>query len=263
VLEDSTGGVFTPPPEPLPVEPPSLPSQVPQPQTPPTPAPSAPSGSVHVPDVTAPVTKAPPPPHATLPDGGGLDVPPSGVSAGSGGRPAGEPSTAPPAGSGSGLGARSPFGAEDGSAGSSPEAPTRSVDVSEPARLRRWIAYVWPAVALGRIGGAILPLMASLERTFGRLGSDFQPLAALGGAFAGAAATAIPGAPGPTTGRSAQSDPGRSILPLSSGGMGLLTIMLIVLLSLVAAIALARLVVGEEVFSPHRPPHRRRGHRDF
>jgi hypothetical protein len=134
-----------------------------------------------------------------------------------------------------------------------PEAPAGSVDVAEPAPLGRVLAYVWPAVALGRLGGAFSPLLSALERSVSQLASGFPLFSAAGVALAGAADAAnAPGSPGDGSSLSSQGRGGPPLDSLPSGGMGLRAVLLTVLIGLVGALAVARLLVGEELFSPRR-----------
>jgi hypothetical protein len=122
-----------------------------------------------------------------------------------------------------------------------------SVREAVAAPLRRWIARVWPAIALGPIGEALARQLASLEKAV----SD--PMSALARSL-----SLLPGNPGVgdilgASARSPEPNASRSA-PFSSftphgEGMSLLATMITVLAALVGVVALARLTVGEDLFS--------------
>ena len=119
----------------------------------------------------------------------------------------------------------------------------RSDDQAETATPLRWRAYVWPAVAL-RVKRALMPLLISLDgladvRMPGVSGL-LLPLA-----VSGSVGIAEPLVRPDPPARDLRSSPGFS---LPDGGMGLLAIVLIGLLTAVGLVALARLVVGEDLF---------------
>ena len=126
------------------------------------------------------------------------------------------------------------------------------------APLSRWLAYVWPAIALGPVGEALTMTWAlrltRLERAFplpasGILGSLSLPTGAAGPGDASQPSPASRGAeasrPGPL-----------DRLTPHGGGMSLLVTAITVLAALIGVVALARLAVGEDLFSSrwlHRP----------
>lgn len=207
------------PPLPVPVEPPDVP-QVPSP----TPPPSA-----------EPPPPATPPPASSATDvvrdvGGGVGETTSGVAPAPSG--AGGPGVLP--GSGDEPGARA---VDDGSG-------QRSVNQVERASPLRWRAYVWPAIAL-RLEDAVMPLLASLDglvdvRTPDVLGLSFSPAAVSGPVGIDRPAARID----PLV-QDRQSSPG---IAFSDEKLSLLATVLIVLLAMVGLVALARLVIGEELF---------------
>jgi hypothetical protein len=202
------------------------------------------------------VTKDPSTPQTSPPGSAGVPAPGGGASAGAGpGWPPAEGFIGQPADTrsgGTGTSAANP------TVELLPETPAGSVGAAEPASLGRLLAYVWPAVALGRLGGVFTPLLFALQSSVRQLASGFGLFSAAGVALAGAAGAANPpGALGDGSGQSSQGRGGPSLEALPSGGTGLLTVMLTVLLGVVGALAVARLLVGEELFSPRRW----RGHR--
>jgi hypothetical protein len=121
------------------------------------------------------------------------------------------------------------------------------VEVGAP--LRRLLAYVWPAIALGPIGEALaMPLGLHLAR-LDNLAS--VPLAGLArslsvspeGIGSSAASKPAPSSPGPNV-----SHPNPFPTP-NGGGMNLFTTLVTVLAALIGVVALARLTVGEDLFS--------------
>jgi hypothetical protein len=126
-----------------------------------------------------------------------------------------------------------------------------SIGPAETAPLRHWRAYVWPAFAL-RVGDALTPLLARLDGLVTGRAPDL---------FGLLAPSAIPGSAGDDLssersgllGQNLQSPPAAT---LSEERMGLLAILLIGLLMAVGLVALARLVVGEELFEAGHWPGR-------
>lgn len=123
----------------------------------------------------------------------------------------------------------------------------RSVGAAEAAPLRRWLAYVWPAVSLGPAARALAVLLPDL------VGASAPPMPdparlftqVLGvAASSGGSALSEPA----STPHSSQPAPYSDLMP-SSGGMSFLATILTVIAALIAVVALARLTVGEEFFS--------------
>jgi hypothetical protein len=120
----------------------------------------------------------------------------------------------------------------------------RSIGPAETAPLRRWRAYVWPAIAL-RFREALTTLLTRFDGF-----ADFD----LPGAFGllsppVAAASAEPDPAGvdpPATRADPPIQPPWIALP--EGGMGLLAALVVGLLVVACFVSLARLVVGEELF---------------
>lgn len=216
------------------------------------PVPSAPVQTPEVPNVPVPV----PPPSAPQPS---PDPVPSASSV----------AAAAPRGLGGGAGngtegiAVAPAEVEESGAGSGPGGEAgagavthrpdgHSIGPAETAPLRRWRAYVWPAVAL-RIRDALVSLLAPL--------SGFVSVH-LPAALRSFSPAATPGSAGidfpPKLADLPSRDPGSSSeASLSKDGMSLLVSLLIGLLVVVGLGSLARLVVGEELFEPRHW----RGHR--
>jgi hypothetical protein len=129
----------------------------------------------------------------------------------------------------------------------------RSIDGAEAAPVRRWHAYVWPAIAL-RVRAALAPLLSPVNGlvdvvqvpdVFGLLSPS-----AISGSVGIAGSSERPGPPVRDRRSSLE-------IALPAEGMGLLAILLVVLLMGVGLVALARLVVGEELFEArHWPGHR-------
>lgn len=128
----------------------------------------------------------------------------------------------------------------------------RSIGPAEAAPLPRWRAYVWPAVAL-RIGDALTPLLARLERFAAVQVPDVLGLLSPA-AVPGFAGNDLPSERSGLLGQNLRSPP---VVALSNEGMSLLAALLIWLLMALGLVALARLVVGEELFEVRRW----RGHR--
>ena len=126
-----------------------------------------------------------------------------------------------------------------------PEPTPGSVRAAMPAPLREWLAYLWPAIALGPLGKALAMEVAALAPT--RLpGSPPTPLD-LFRARDGAAAL---GSPEPAMPAAQAARPNPDLFFLShSGGMSFLVTVITVLAALVGLVALARLTVGEDFFS--------------
>jgi hypothetical protein len=110
--------------------------------------------------------------------------------------------------------------------------------------MRRWRAYVWPAVAL-RIEDAVAPLLTRLGRFVDR---DVLPDALE--TFASSALSDPVGlADPPVRFGSPGGDPRPSPGPVvPEEEMGLLATLLVALLTAMGLVALARLVVGEDLF---------------
>jgi outer membrane biosynthesis protein TonB len=250
-------------------QPPVLPAPVPTPpkvQIPSSPKVEVPAPpKVEVPDVPKPVSP-PPPPASPQRSGKVTDVASSGgdaVSAAAGeaglvgdssgsltktARDAPHLETTPgreSAGAGSARtnGAARPPGA--------PGHLAPSIRRAVTAPLRRLAAYVWPAIALGPIGEAFaIPLTTRLERlersvSLPMLGLA-PPLSSLSGNVeVGSAPERIAPAPGPS---SSPPFPLNALAP-DGGGMSLLVTMATALAVLIGVVALARLTVGEDLFS--------------
>jgi hypothetical protein len=210
---------------PVPVETPDLP-KVPLPPPPPS-APKMASPSA----VTEPA-------EATVRDLGG-------------GAGEGVPAAAP--------GTERPAAPSDPGAGGEPDAQAvsqgsdrRPIDPVETAPVRRWRAYVWPAIAL-RFGDALAPLLSRLD---GLVPAEMPDVVSLLSppAASGPADVDRPARRSGLLGQNLQSPSGPS---LPAGGMGLLAALLIGLLMAVCLVSLARLVVGEELFeASHWRGHR-------
>jgi hypothetical protein len=110
--------------------------------------------------------------------------------------------------------------------------------------MRRWRAYVWPAIAL-RIEGAMAPLLARLD---GFVEAGVLPDALE--TFTSPALSDSFGLAGPPLRvESPSREPRASTGPaLPEGEMGLLVSLLVALLTAMGLVALARLVVGEDLF---------------
>lgn len=151
-------------------------------------------------------------------------------------------------------------GATPGSGtGGEPSAPTttrrpdqRSIGPAESAPLRRWRAYVWPAVAL-RVRDALMPLLASLDSFRAIHVPDafevLSPAPSTGSIGIGLSSKR------PTPPSQDLQSPAEPALP--DAGTSLLATLLIGLLAVVGLGSLARLVVGEELFEDRHW----RGHR--
>jgi hypothetical protein len=119
----------------------------------------------------------------------------------------------------------------------------RSIGPAETAPLRRWRAYVWPAIAL-RIGDALTPLLARLERFAAVQVPDVFGLSSPS-AVPGSTWNDLPSKRSGLLGQDLRSPP---VAALAKEGMSLLAALLIGLLMALGLVALARLVVGEELF---------------
>lgn len=132
-----------------------------------------------------------------------------------------------------------------------------SVDSAAAAPLARWFAYVWPAIALGRIDpvAAILATWGSAGRlpalTSLSVSDVARLLPQLMGFTESSDASTLSDQPGTPSGSPAPSDSFAppSVPPPPSGGMSLFLTIVTLLLALVGLVALARLTVGEEFFS--------------
>jgi hypothetical protein len=104
-------------------------------------------------------------------------------------------------------------------------------------------AYVWPAIAL-RVEHALMPLLTRLDGLAEvQLPDVFGPLSP--SAVSRSVGIAEPSERVVRPAQDRRSSPG---IALPTEGMGLLATLLIVLLMAVGLVALARLVVGEELF---------------
>lgn len=129
-----------------------------------------------------------------------------------------------------------------------------SIGPAETAPLGRWRAYVWPAIAL-RIRNALTPLLSSLDRLATTQLSDlFGPSSSSPSVAPGSAGNDPLAERSGLLGQDLQSP---SVAALSKEGMSLLAVLLIGLLLALGGVALARLVVGEELFEARHW----RGHR--
>jgi len=252
------------------VTPPKLP---PVPAAPQPPAPPAPVGGAppSVPEVKAPegVRPVPSPPDLPVPvsptrsdkaagSGSGGTTPGETRPGGSGltgeAAPAPAPGARPrPASGGAGSGAgRAQTVRRAAVANAREGAP--SLEEGMVAPLRRWVAFVWPAIALGPIERALaLPLVlplalrpASWDEAISDAASRFAPvLSTLTGAVGSEAAErSVPAqkyrAPG--------SAPDGGLIG-HGGGMSLLVLLITIVATLIGVVALARLTVGEDLFS--------------
>jgi len=127
-----------------------------------------------------------------------------------------------------------------------------SIGPAETATLRRWRAYVWPAIAL-RIGDALTPLLARLER-FAAVQMPVVFSLSSPSAVLDSAGNDLPSKRSGLLGQNLRSP---SVAVLAKEGMSLLAALLIGLLMALGLVALARLFVGEELFEARRW----RGHR--
>jgi hypothetical protein len=201
---------------PVPVEPPDLP------KVPPPPPP--PSASKPPPPTSTP---APPGAAATLPDGVQEVV-----------TPAPSAVAGPAASPGPGTRGEPNPGAVAGKPG------RRSVGPAEAAPMPRWRTYLWPAIAL-RLEAVLMPLLPRLEGLVEFRWPD---------AFGLPSRTAAPVVGGGIDRSSERLEPPRQDLrsptgvALPEGEMGLLATLLVGLLTIMGLVALARLVVGEDLF---------------
>lgn len=138
----------------------------------------------------------------------------------------------------------------DSPSGSGPRATTEiRVARSVVAAVPRWLAYVWPAIALGRTGKILAAVLAGGEgATSFPIPAVAQSLFRPRGITGTNDASAISGQS--ATPKSPLGAP--SVDPVPGGGMNLFLTMVTLLLALIALIALARLVIGEEFFSSLR-----------
>jgi hypothetical protein len=122
----------------------------------------------------------------------------------------------------------------------------------EMAPLRRWRTHVWPAIAL-RVGDALKPLLVPLGGLADVHLPDVFGLPSPSAVSSSIGIDPPSERPGPPS-RDLQSP---SEVALPEGGMGFLAALLIGLLMAVGLVALARLVVGEDLFETrHWPGHR-------
>jgi hypothetical protein len=116
------------------------------------------------------------------------------------------------------------------------------------APLRRWVIYVWPAIALGPVGEALAaPLAMPLESLAIVASRSMAGVAA--SLSLQAEGTGASGAPA----QAAKADASRPA-PFSSFtrhgiGMSLFLTMVTVLAALIGVVALARLIAGEDLFA--------------
>jgi hypothetical protein len=212
----------------------------------PPPVPEPPAASPQRPEVGAVEPEIvreplPPPPAPRAP---GSVEPPSGVSDPVAGTAAGtDPGNAPPApapvGAGPDRSAKPAPGL--GTAGPAPG----SIRPAMPAPRRELLAYVWPAIALGPVGDALMTRVAALAPAL--LLRSLTAPASLSPSGAGAPASDGPGTAAPTA-PAASPDPSPFFTP-HSGGMSFLVTVITILAALVGMVALARLTVGEDFFS--------------
>lgn len=240
---------------------PALPN-VPPPAIPPAPIAAPVPPPVKVP--TVPSSPSPSPSRQTEPTQVGGEVVHSGAGAGlssvgevtSGGKQAGEGVTstsAEAARQGASSVRNEPDPSSDRQSGHDPGATTNSeagagsVETAEAAPLRRWLAYVWPAVALGPVARVLAILLPSWR------GMTSPPPLAVARLLS--AVTGVSSASGPfvLSAQAASSDASRPdplgvFLP-DGGGMSLFASIAAVLAALIGVVALARLTVGEDFFS--------------
>lgn len=116
------------------------------------------------------------------------------------------------------------------------------------APLRELLAYVWPAVALGPIGDALTPLVTQLVEL--RRGSPPSPgFGSPPSTLPTSASTDTEPRPSPSAApRTVSSDPA-PFYAAHGGGMSFLATVAAILASLVGLVALARLTVGEDLFT--------------
>jgi hypothetical protein len=236
------------------------------PSTPPPPTPSAP---VATPTVPPPVDQVPtpqPPSHLTPTPSDGTAEPsdrsaelpsvdgttPTAKELAGGGvvtSPGAPPRAAPSARGEVGAGSNGP-------GGSSRPAPIPAVGIApsvEAIVLPHWLAYVWPAIALGRTGKVLAVLLATWRgATSFPMSEAVSSLFRSIGDVEGHGVAAITERSSPPTSRSVAHPTAPA--PIDAG-MSLLLTVVTSLLALMALVALARLVVGDEFFSFLRWPH--------
>lgn len=148
--------------------------------------------------------------------------------------------------------------AEQRSSGSSPSAAqgevqvaagpgSRSVRPAVAAPLHVWLAHVWPAIALGPFGGPI-GVVAATRLLALEIGVPLPGAAERDSSLtvAGDPPVGLPSTPNPAG--SSHSNPAPFFSP-QGGGMSLLAVLMTVLAALVGLVSLARLTVGEDLFS--------------
>lgn len=115
------------------------------------------------------------------------------------------------------------------------------------APLRELLAYVWPAIALGPFGDALVTQLVT--QLLGLERESLPPGYALGPSLS-SATTPAGGDPRPSA-PAAQTGPSDAapFYAAHGGGMSVLAIVVAILASLVGVVALARLTVGEDLFS--------------
>jgi hypothetical protein len=115
-----------------------------------------------------------------------------------------------------------------------------SIRAAMPAPLQEWLAYLWPAIALGPVGGALMAQAATLAP------------ALLPKEVATAVRSSRPAddrfGTGPPTAQSASPGPASFLSP-HRVGMSFLVAVITALMALVGVVAFARLAVGEDFFS--------------
>lgn len=156
-------------------------------------------------------------------------------------------------GSGGTAGDPAPGKGEQGAPTIDARRPESSIDPAAAAPLRRLLAYVWPAVALefSEVG---MPLLARLAVAAGIPVADaLGLLSGLLPAVLGVEADSSPG--NQATPREALLSPPE--VPVLGDGMGLLLSLVTAFLAAVSLLAMARLLVGEELFEPRRWRHHR------
>jgi hypothetical protein len=208
---------------------------------------------VETPDVPEVSVPAPPPtvtkpPPASVPSAPSatpaVEVAPSGLG-GEAGTPAGAEGQAP------GTLPSPDSGATSAPAARQPD--RRSIDPAEVAPRGRWRAYIWPALAL-RVRAALAPLLTRLNDFV-----DDVPAPEAVGLFS---SPTVSDSVGIDRHSESQAQPSRdprssSVAFIPEEEMGFLASLLIVLLTVVGLVALARLVVGEALFEAQHW----RGHR--
>jgi hypothetical protein len=148
----------------------------------------------------------------------------------------------------------SPGTGNETEAGAVAQRPDRhSIGPAEAAPLRRWRAYIWPAIAL-RVRVALAPLLTPLDDFVDDVSApDILGLFSPPAVSDSVGIDLRSGAPA----QPSQDPRSSSAIHLPEEELGFLATLLIVLLGAVGLLALARLVVGEELFETQHW----RGHR--